>query len=83
MKIKSAFYYINNVNLLGGWVHSVKFSEDGNKVCWVGHDSSISVVDATKEMKMSQILTEYLPFVTVTWVSQNCIMAAVSMIINL
>lgn len=67
---------LSNSERGGGWVHSVKFSEDGNKVCWVGHDSSIAVVDATKEMKMSQILTEYLPFVTVTWVSPNCIMAA-------
>jgi len=29
----------------GGWVHSVAFSPSGNKLAWVGHDSSISVVD--------------------------------------
>ena len=29
----------------GGWVHSVSFSPSGNKLAWVGHDSSISVVN--------------------------------------
>ena len=30
--------------LPGGWVHSVSFSPSGNKLAWVGHDASISVV---------------------------------------
>lgn len=34
------------VYYLGGWVHSVCFSSSGTKLAWVGHDSSISVVDA-------------------------------------
>ena len=29
----------------GGWVHGVSFSPSGNKIAWVGHDSSISVVN--------------------------------------
>ena len=29
----------------GGWVHSVSFSPSGNKLAWVGHDSSISVAN--------------------------------------
>ena len=33
----------------GGWVHAVSFSGDGSKLAWVGHDSSISVADATKD----------------------------------
>ena len=35
----------------GGWVHSVSFSASGNKMAWVGHDSSISVVDSANDMK--------------------------------
>lgn len=33
----------------GGWVHSVSFSPSGNKLAWVGHDSSISVVNQAAE----------------------------------
>ena len=28
----------------GGWVHCVSFSPSGNKLAWVAHDASISVV---------------------------------------
>lgn len=31
----------------GGWVHGVSFSLSGNKLAWVGHDSSVSVVNKT------------------------------------
>jgi actin related protein 2/3 complex subunit 1A/1B len=30
----------------GGWVHCVRFSPSGNRIAWVGHDSSLSVGDA-------------------------------------
>nr|UQI49955.1 actin-related protein 2/3 complex subunit 1a-like protein [Cherax quadricarinatus] len=59
----------------GGWVHSVSFSGDGNRVCWVGHDSSLTVADAGKEMAKTQLKTEYLPFTSVTWVSLNSLVA--------
>jgi actin related protein 2/3 complex subunit 1A/1B len=36
----------NHGNVTGGWVHGVSFSPSGNKLAWVGHDSSVSVVDA-------------------------------------
>ena len=35
----------------GGWVHDVSFSHDGEFLAWVGHDSSLSVVNATTEMQ--------------------------------
>jgi len=35
--------------LPGGWVHCVSFSPSGNKLAWVGHDSSISVINQTNE----------------------------------
>ena len=33
----------------GGWVHCVCFSPSGNKLAWVGHDSSISVVNKAED----------------------------------
>jgi len=60
----------------GGWVHSVAFSADGNRVCWVGHDSSVSVADAGREMAKSQLKTPHLPYTAVTWLSPNSILAA-------
>jgi len=60
----------------GGWVHSVSFSSDGNKVCWVGHDSSVSVADASKEMAKTQNKTPFLPYTTVIWISDNSLLAA-------
>lgn len=65
----------------GGWVHSVSFSGDGNKVCWVGHDSSLTVADAGKEMAKTQLKTEYLPFTAVTWVSLNSLVAVVGTLV--
>lgn len=31
----------------GGWVHSVCFSASGNRLAWVSHDSTATVVDPT------------------------------------
>ena len=45
----------------GGWVHSVSFSSDGNRLAWVGHDSSLSVADATRGMAIYKLKTAYLP----------------------
>ena len=39
------YWYI----IIGGWVHSVCFSASGKRLAWVGHDSSISVVDAAND----------------------------------
>lgn len=64
----------------GGWVHSVSFSGDGGRVCWVGHDSSLTVADASREMAKSQLKTKYLPFTAVTWVSQNNLVAVVGIL---
>ena len=35
----------------GGWVHAVRFSPSGNRLAWTGHDSSVSVVDATDQQR--------------------------------
>lgn len=60
----------------GGWVHGVSFSSDGSRVCWVGHDSSVSVADASREMAKTQLKTPHLPFTAVTWIGVNTILAA-------
>merc|ERR1712080_235627 len=60
----------------GGWIHSVSFSVDGSKLAWVGHDSSISVVDAGNGMAVNKLRTSLLPMLTVIWVSPNTILAA-------
>ena len=59
----------------GGWVHSVNFSPDGNRLAWVGHDSSISVADATKGMAIYKCKTVHLPLLSCVWISPNSIVA--------
>lgn len=57
-------------------MHSVSFSADGNKVAWVGHDSSINVADATQGKAVIKLKTEYLPFLGCSWISNNSIVVA-------
>ena len=61
----------------GGWVNSVAFSPDGNRLAWVSHDSSISIVDANKNMHLINIRTKHLPFLSCVWPSNNLIVTAV------
>lgn len=62
----------------GGWVHCVSFSSSGDRLAWVGHDSSISVVDCNKGLKVSVIKHQFLPFLTCIWLDENTIVAGVS-----
>merc|ERR1712109_396635 len=66
--------FSNSINA-GGWVHSVSFSADGNKLAWVGHDSSISVADATRDMATHKLKTQFLPLLSCIWISPNTIIA--------
>ncbi|XP_015593789.1 actin-related protein 2/3 complex subunit 1A [Cephus cinctus] len=59
----------------GGWVHAVAFSPCGNKICWVAHNSSICVADATKGNTVVRLFTEHLPFTSCIWVGSNSIIA--------
>lgn len=67
--------FSNSVNA-GGWVHCVSFSADGNKLAWVGHDSSISVADATRDMATHKLKTQFLPLLSCIWISPTSIVAA-------
>ena len=51
----------------GGWVHCVSFSEDGGKLAWVGHDSSIAVAEAG--LAVRRLRTDCLPLVSLVWIS--------------
>ncbi|XP_022194585.1 actin-related protein 2/3 complex subunit 1A-A [Nilaparvata lugens] len=60
----------------GGWIHSVAFSGDGNRICWVSHDSSICVADASRSNAVCKLRTESLPFLNCFWVGNNSIVVA-------
>jgi actin related protein 2/3 complex subunit 1A/1B len=59
----------------GGWIHDVCFSHDGERVVYVGHDSSVYVAEGgTEEPVVLQ--TQLLPLRAVTWVTPTSIVAA-------
>ncbi|XP_061840195.1 actin-related protein 2/3 complex subunit 1A isoform X1 [Nerophis lumbriciformis] len=60
----------------GGWVHSVSFSASGNRLAWVSHDSTVTVVDSSKTSTPLQLKTEFLPLLSVLFVSENSLVAA-------
>nr|KAG5710410.1 hypothetical protein BaRGS_022228 [Batillaria attramentaria] len=60
----------------GGWVHAISFSPSGDRIAWVGHDSSVSVADAANESRLVVIKDSFLPFLGITWVSENSMVAA-------
>jgi len=60
----------------GGWVHSVSFSADGVRLAWVGHDSSINVVDASNSQQLVSVKTDFLPFAAVQWITDNSVVVA-------
>jgi len=66
----------NSTNSGGGWINNVSFSSDGNKICWIGHDSSISVADATNGNNVIRCKTQYLPFLACEWISPVSIVVA-------
>lgn len=62
-------------NGAGGWVHAVSFSPSGDKLAWVGHDSSISIADAANGNRLSVVKGNFLPFVDITFVTENSLVA--------
>lgn len=53
------------------WVHSVSFSASGTQLAWVGHDSSVSVVDVNSGSTVATVKTQFLPFTSCTWVTNT------------
>ncbi|XP_061395668.1 actin-related protein 2/3 complex subunit 1A-B [Musca vetustissima] len=60
----------------GGWINSVRFSSDGNKICWVSHDSCINIADATNSNTIIRCKTEFLPFLACEWISLTSVVVA-------
>ncbi|KAL1129303.1 hypothetical protein AAG570_013832, partial [Ranatra chinensis] len=62
----------------GGWIHSVAFSSDGNRICWVSHDCSICLVDFSKgpSANVYKLRTQHLPFISCIWVANNAIVTS-------
>ena len=60
----------------------MSFNSSGTKLAWVGHDSTIMVADSTKGLSakaVSVMRTDFLPFLSCLWVSDNALVAAVSL----
>ncbi|XP_041378819.1 actin-related protein 2/3 complex subunit 1A-like [Gigantopelta aegis] len=59
----------------GGWVHGVSFSPSGNKLAWVGHDSSVSVVNmaAGGADSVAIVKHQYLPYLACQFITENSI----------
>ncbi|NWQ83656.1 ARC1B protein, partial [Columbina picui] len=62
-----------------GWVHSICFSASGTRVAWVSHDSTLCLADANKKMAVASLCTETLPLLAVTFITENSLVAAVSL----
>lgn len=60
----------------GGWVHNVAFSPSGCKVGWVGHDSSVSVVQGGENAQPATLPLSNLPLVTCLFASEGTLIAA-------
>ncbi|XP_033742623.1 actin-related protein 2/3 complex subunit 1A-like [Pecten maximus] len=61
----------------GGWVHSVSFSPSGEKLAWVGHDASVSVALAGNGDQIAVVKGNFLPFMSLTWVTENSMVCVV------
>lgn len=60
----------------GGWVHSVCFSPSGQYLAWVDHNSSVNVADSTQDKIVTEMKTEFLPFLSVLFVNETRLVAA-------
>jgi len=59
----------------GGWVHAVGFSPSGDVLAFASHDSSISIVYPSGPVIYNIRMTS-LPFVTLTFTSEDSLVAA-------
>ena len=59
-----------------GWVHGVKFSPEGDKLCWVSHDCTVNVVDMQSQEKVLRCVCSSLPLTTVIFLSETSLVCA-------
>ncbi|KAG8884333.1 hypothetical protein FRB98_002499 [Tulasnella sp. 332] len=60
----------------GGWVHTVGFSPSGDVLAFASHDSSVTIVYPGATPTIISIKMSTLPYVALTWVSEQSIVAA-------
>jgi len=73
------FIFTELIIFLGGWIHGLAFNKTGNRLCWVAHDSSITIADVSKgSIVVNKLKTNELPFISCIWVSDRALVAAVS-----
>lgn len=59
----------------GGWVHDIKFNNDGSILAWVGHNSTISIANANDNSGgdggpvVRTLYHESLPFTSLVWLN--------------
>ena len=61
-----------------GWVHGVDWSPSGNRLVFVGHDSTVTFVDVSGGApgEVQVIRVSELPFMSVTFTDENNVVAA-------
>lgn len=69
------------ISFTGGWVLSIAFSRDGNKLAWTKHNSFIFLADVSglssgTSPTVSCIQSEFLPFTSCIWVGASTFIAA-------
>lgn len=66
-------------NETGAWIHDVDFSDDGNSLAYVSHDSSIGIVypegEGLAPRAIINVKTNYLPFKSLVYLNNNTIVA--------
>ena len=60
----------------GGWVHSCSFSASGDRLAYVAHDSSVTVVDGASNLAVVRLTMKELPLRCVTFVTENSLVGA-------
>jgi actin related protein 2/3 complex subunit 1A/1B len=60
----------------GGWVHDVSFSPSGDKLAWVSHDSSVSVVNQAAEGQVTTVSHSYLPYLSCLFLTESSLVVA-------
>ena len=57
-------------------MHAVSFSSGGDKLAWVSHNSSVSVVLAANKSQIFTVRGDFLPLISCIWISDNSIVCA-------
>lgn len=65
-----------DIGNVGGWVHDIAFSPDGESLAFVGHGSHLTVVHSSAIDQPQYVRCAGLPFRALLWVTPKSIVAA-------